>query len=85
MDQSMRPLLKVSFFIIGTIALGGCASTTQENTNTTATDESCYVTGSIVPRKDCRGVVNTASGDDLERARRAPPPVAPPAPGGTPR
>jgi hypothetical protein len=83
--KSMRSILSLSFIALSAFALGGCATTEPETRESTATDETCYATGSIIPRKDCRNTVNTAKGDDIERVRRAPPPVAAPAPGGAPR
>jgi hypothetical protein len=76
--------LRVGQGVVLLALVAGCASTQTETENPVTSDDSCYVTGSIVPRKDCRGKVDSASRDDVERARRAPPP-APVAPPGTPR
>jgi hypothetical protein len=76
--------LRVGQVVMSLALLAGCAGAPTEIESPVSSDDTCYVTGSIVPRKDCRGKVESASRDDVERARRAPPP-APVAPPGTPR
>jgi outer membrane murein-binding lipoprotein Lpp len=76
--------LRVGQVVVSLTLLAGCASAPTETENPVSGDDTCYVTGSIVPRKDCRGRVDSASREDVERVRRAPPP-APVAPPGTPR
>ena len=55
----MMKLIVCSTIAVGLLALGGCASTARTNADgsVASKEERCQVTGSNVPKRDCRGDV----------------------------
>ena len=62
----------VPLIAAGLLLLGGCASTSTPEPAAANKDESCRVTGSNLPRRECRGDVTVLPPSAIERLRTPP-------------
>jgi hypothetical protein len=82
MKQKVMKIVALLFATSSTIATLGCASAPDATANAPlAKEDRCVVTGSNLPRRDCRDLVDVLPGDSVDRPTGA----APSRSGGTPR